>query len=158
LKLWYGGRRNIYVKYKYTYIRPRVGIAIGVGDGQDVPVDELLQGRVGNNLLHDSHADGGSDPFTGVDGAVDPDGLLAWAGGNLEGVHVTALGGKCDFSDGGDSGVGIGQLVHQSVDLFVLHVPVVDSSALLAGELLLQGRVLSALPQHRSNEQIKYVF
>jgi hypothetical protein len=130
-----------------SHVSPRKRVTVGVGDGQDVPVDELLEFRAGENLIDDPEADGGSNPFTRVQSAIDPDGFFASAGGDLEDFQVATFGGGGELDQGDESGVGVGVLVEQGVDLVEFHVAIVDGLARLTASLLLDDLVLGALPQ-----------
>jgi hypothetical protein len=130
-----------------THIRPSKSVTVGVGDRQNVPVDELLESGVGENLIDDPQADWRRDPFAGVQSAIDPDGFLAGAGGDLEGFQVATFGGGADLHQGDECGVGVGDLVEQCVDLVEFHEAVVDGHAWLTTSLLLHDLVFSALPQ-----------
>jgi hypothetical protein len=130
-----------------THIRPGEDVTVGVCDGQNVPVNELLESRVGENLIDDPQAHGRTDPFTGVQSAVDPDGFLAGAGRYFEHFHVAAFGGGSELLQGDESGVGVGQLVQQGVNFVEFHEAVVNGGARPTARLLLDDLVLGTLFQ-----------
>jgi hypothetical protein len=132
--------------FEVTHVRPGVGISVRVANNNDVPVDKILESGVSENLINNPQAGRGSDPFAGVKGAVNPDGLLARSIGDLDGFNVATFGGVGDVDEGNGGWVGFSHFVQVGVDFIDVHEAVVDGHALFAGEFLLQDFMLGTFP------------